>query len=90
MPYNGLEPLVIEIVWHLGVVIIVWRNLLQSDCLPWKDPKGPTLDDGHSWHRKRCLLRRSMNRIVVGKLSKWQIRCPIILLVVDCAPQILF
>jgi hypothetical protein len=35
-------------------------------------------------------LRRSMNRIVVGKLSKWQVRCPIILLVVDGAPQILF
>jgi hypothetical protein len=31
-----------------------------------------------------------MKRIVIGKLSKWQVRCPIILLVVDGAPQILF
>jgi hypothetical protein len=29
-----------------------------------------------------------MNHIVVGKLSKWQVRCPTILLVVDGTPQI--
>jgi hypothetical protein len=52
MPCNGLEPLVIEIAWHLGAVIIVWQNLLQLDCLPWKDLEGPTLDDGRSWYRK--------------------------------------
>jgi hypothetical protein len=39
---------------------------------------------------ERRLLRQSMNRIIVGKLSKWQVKSPIILLVVDGAPQILF
>jgi hypothetical protein len=52
MPCNGLKPLVIEIAWHLGIVIIVLQNLLQPDCLPWKDLEGPTWDDGRSWHRK--------------------------------------
>ena len=66
---NSLEPLVIEVLWHLGAIITVLQNLQQLDYLPWKDLEGPTWDDGHSWE-ERHLLRRSMNRIGVGKLSK--------------------
>jgi hypothetical protein len=49
---NGLEPLVVDISWHLGAVVIMLQSLQQPDCLSSKDLKGPTWDDGHSWHRK--------------------------------------
>jgi hypothetical protein len=47
-----LEPLIIEILWLLGAVVIGLQSLQQLDCLSWKDLDGPTWDDGRSWHRK--------------------------------------
>ena len=58
MPCNGLEPLVMEVSWHLGDVIIVLHSLQQPDCLSWKDLEGPIWDDGHNWHRKAYVVSK--------------------------------
>jgi hypothetical protein len=87
MPCNGLEPLVTEVLWCLEAVVIVLRSLQQPDCLSWKDLEGPTWDDGHSWHRKAFATPKHESYCC---RQTQQVGCPIILLVVDGAPQILF
>lgn len=86
---NGFELDIIEALWFFDVAISVLPSHLLLNYHSWKHLIDQNLGDDHIVGVESNLLGQSKEGVVIFNFSKWQIKCRIILLIVDGESKIM-